>query len=329
MTISVRMTGTGLALPQSAVPSEHFDRKLGLQPGSLAQATGVGRRFVCGDEDQLGLAATAITGAVEDAGIAIETVDLFVSACGVGYQAIPSTAPAVMARLGIADGLAAGFDVNATCLSFLNGLETAARLVGSGQYGRAVVFSSEIASRALPWKDDPETAALFGDGAAAVVVEPEKGAGFVASHMRTYPSAFDACAIGAGGTRVDFHSDPKAFAAQSVFAMDGRALFRITSRYFKSFVDELLTKTGWSRGEVDLVIPHQASPFALQHMAKVAEFAPEKIVDISRDYGNQIAASIPFAFAMAQREGRITPGAKLLFLGTSAGVSLGGLAWQV
>lgn len=328
MTFSVRMTGSGLALPQQAVPTEHFDQKLGLPPGSLSRATGVAQRYVCDGEDQLDLAAAAIKAAAAQAGIALSQIDLFVAACGVGYQTIPSTAPAVMGRLGIADGQAAAFDVNSTCLSFLTGLETAAMRIAARQNTCAVVVSSEIASRALPWETDPETAALFGDGAAAVIVEPNTEGGPVASHMVTYPSAYDACSIKAGGTRLDVRSNPDAFVRQAVFDMDGRALFRITTRYFKSFVDDLLAKASWTRADVDLVIPHQASPFALQHMAKVAGFPADKIIDISRDYGNQIAASIPFAYATAIAQRRVSPGAKLLFLGTSAGVSLGGLAWQ-
>lgn len=64
-------------------------------------------------------------------------------------------------------------------------------------------------------------------------------------------------------------------------------------------------------------------------MARQTGFAPEKLVDISARYGNQIAASIPFALDVARRGDRIASGARLLFLGTSAGVSFGGMALEV
>src|SRR5690606_21570688 len=84
--------------------------------------------------------------------------------------------------------------------SFLTGFETAARMLSGGA---ALVFSSELASRALPWDSAPEIAGLFGDGAAAAVLRPASEgskARIAASLMRTYPSAYTACGIGAGGT---------------------------------------------------------------------------------------------------------------------------------
>jgi len=72
----------------------------------------------------------------------------------------------------------------------------------------------------------------------------------------------------------------------------------------------------------------QASPFALAHMARQTGFAAQNLVDISARYGNQIAASIPFALDIARRQGRVMQGTKVLFLGTSAGVSFGGMALE-
>jgi 3-oxoacyl-[acyl-carrier-protein] synthase-3 len=303
---------------------------LGLQVGFLENATGVFTRYVCAGESQIDLAVQACQAALADAGIALSAVDLVLSGCGVPYQPLPATAPLVMQRLGIADGTAAAFDVNSTCLSFLSAFDSASRLLETGQHETAIVFSSEIASRALPWSAQPEVAALFGDGAAAAVLTraPDGKSKVRASLMRTYPSAYDACSIGSGGTRFDFQRQPEVFAHNAVFSMDGKELFRVTSRHFKGFVDALLARAGWSRDEIDVVVPHQASPFALAHMVKQVGFPAGKLVDISARYGNQIAASIPFALDIARRAGRIVSGSKVLFLGTSAGVSFGGMALE-
>ncbi|RJT34853.1 ketoacyl-ACP synthase III [Mesorhizobium waimense] len=326
----VRIIGTGGAVPASCVTSRTLEEKLGLGPGTLEAATGVVERYVCEAESQIDLACAAARLALADAGIEANTVDLIIGGCGVPYQPLPSTAPLVMQRLGLADGSAAAFDVNSTCLGFLTAFETAARLIEADQCKTALVFSSEVASRALPWKEQPEVAALFGDGAgAAVLRRAGPGESRVAANlMRTYPSAWDACGIGSGGTRFDFARQPEEFARHSLFHMDGKELFRVTSRHFNGFVTELLERAGWRHEDVDLVVPHQASPFALAHMARQTGFAPDKLVDISARYGNQIAASIPFALDVARRQGRVEAGAKLLFLGTSAGVSFGGMALE-
>lgn len=326
----IRIVGTGRALPAQCLTTAALEERLGLGQGVLEGPTGVVERYVCEAESQIDLACTAARLALDDSGLGPSAVDLIIGGCGVPYQPLPATAPLVMRRLGLADGSAAAFDVNSTCLGFLTAFETAGRMIEAGQCETALVFSSEIASRALPWHDAPEVAALFGDGAAAALLgRAEPGEGRVAaSLMRTYPSAWEACGIGSGGTRFDFHREPQEFARHSLFHMDGKELFRVTSRHFNAFVADLLERAGWRHGDVDLVVPHQASPFALAHMARQTGFAPEKLVDIAARFGNQIAASIPFALDVARREGRVAPGMKLLFLGTSAGVSFGGMALE-
>ncbi|MEO5755571.1 MAG: 3-oxoacyl-[acyl-carrier-protein] synthase III C-terminal domain-containing protein [Mesorhizobium sp.] len=326
----IKIVGTGRALPAQCLTSRDIEGRFGLVQGRLEAATGIVERYVCEGESQIDLACAAARLALANAGIEADAIDLVIGGCGVPYQPLPSTAPLVMQRLGLADGSAAAFDVNSTCLGFLTAFETASRMIDAGQCETALVFSSEVASRALPWKEQPEIAALFGDGAAAAVLRkavPAEGK-VLANLMRTYPSAYQACSIGSGGTRFDFHRQPEEFSRHSLFHMDGKELFRVTSRHFNGFVSDLLARAGWRHEDVDLVVPHQASPFALTHMARQTGFAREKLVDIASHHGNQIAASIPFALDIARRQGRIAPGAKVLFLGTSAGVSFGGMALE-
>ncbi|MAM61998.1 3-oxoacyl-[acyl-carrier-protein] synthase III C-terminal domain-containing protein [Maritimibacter sp. UBA3975] len=322
----ITILGTGRALPERRVDSSEFDARLSLPTGQLAAATGVRSRYVCDGESQVDLALAAATAALADAGLAPADIDLVICGAAVPYQPIPATAPLLMQRLGMTDGSASAFDVNATCLGFVVALDTAARLIATGGARRALVVSAEIASRALPWETQPEVAALFGDGAGAAVVEA--GAGLKASLTRTYPSAYDACSIGAGGTRFDFHASPEDFAAHAWFSMDGKELFRLASRHFGAFVTDLLARAGWSQDDVDLIVPHQASPAALVHMVRQTGFDAGKVVDIVADHGNQIAASIPFTLDTARRAGRVPPGTRVLMLGTSAGVSFGGLAYE-
>jgi 3-oxoacyl-[acyl-carrier-protein] synthase-3 len=236
-----------------------------------------------------------------------------------------------MKTLGVPDGAAAAFDVNSTCLGFVSGLDLASRWLRSEDAHCALVISSEVASRALPWDDDPQTAILFGDGAGAAVLSSSvngPSTGLIASHMRSFPSAYGASEIGAGGTRFDYHSDRAAFEKHSRFAMNGRDLFRVTATHFVGFLDELLDKAGWTRQDVNVVVPHQASPQALSHMIRLCGFRTDQVVDIVADYGNQISASIPFALDTAVENGQVRRGSKILLIGTSAGVSFGGIALE-
>ncbi|MFY0680738.1 MAG: ketoacyl-ACP synthase III [Thalassovita sp.] len=328
--MKVSFLGTGRALPRHSVTSADLDRKWGT--GGRIAAVGVHRRFQCTDETQVDLATQACQRALQDAGCKIDEVDLIISGASVAYQPIPAMAPLIMRRLGLSDGTAAAFDVNSTCLSFVTGLEVAARMISTGAAQTALVVSSEVASRALPWGDDPETAALFGDGAAAAVIGAGQGGtstAIKAIGLRSYPSAYEACEIGAGGTRFDFASDPANFAEHTTFNMEGKALFRLTYQHFAGFIDALLAEAGWGRNDIDIVIPHQASPAGLDHMIRLTGWPASKVVRIVEDYGNQVAASIPFAFDIAREQGRVPTGSKVLFLGTSAGVSFGGAAVEI
>ena len=325
--LNISFLGTGRAVPLHSVDSIDLDQKLGT--GGRVAATGVRRRFRCVDETQIVLAADACRRALENAGCRKDEVDLIISGASVAYQPIPAMAPLIMRSLDIADGAAAAFDVNSTCLSFVSGLEIAARMIAGGAAQTALVVSSEVASRALPWSEHPEIAALFGDGAAAAVIgasDVQTTAAIQAVRLRSFPSAYEACGIGAGGTRFDFDADRASFAEHSKFSMDGKALFRLTTQHFNGFVDALLQDAGWDHGDVDLVVPHQASPAALDHMIRQTGWPQEKVMRIVEDYGNQIAASIPFAFDIAREQGCVPTGSKVLFLGTSAGVSFGGAA---
>ena len=319
----MHIEGLGACLPRDRRSSADCDAALHLTEGTIARLTGVATRHYCGaGEDQLTMGLAAAQAALDDAGLTGADIDLIVGAAAVPYQPIPATAPAYQRGLGIPDGAAFAFDVNSTCLSFLTALETCDALLRTGRYRRALVISSEVASRGLPWETKPEVAGLFGDGAAAAVVSGE-GTPLI-TRFRTYGSGYESCNIGAGGTRFDFQREAEAFAAHSRFDMDGKALFRLTSQHFVPFVEALLDDTGWDRKEISMVIPHQASPMALAHMIRQCGFDPERVVNICAEVGNQIAASIPYA--LHHVKGRLRPGDKVLMLGTSAGVSFGGAA---
>lgn len=314
--------------------STEIDRELGRTPGWLERISGVRSRTVAGPGDsQEAMAARAARAALDDAGLAMADIDLLLFGAAVGRQPIPATAPLVKRELGGPDLAFPAYDVNATCLSALTALDLASLHIASGRARTVLVVTSEIASRALPWETDPKTAGLFGDGAAALVVSADATGAGVGLRLRdflmeTYCEAYDYCALAAGGTRFDFQTERETFAAHALFRMDGPEVFRLSAEKLPAFIASLLDRLGWRADEVDLVIPHQASPLALAHMARRSGFDSERVFNHVADTGNLIAASLPVALSSARAEGRIRPGMKILMIGTSAGLSLGGLGLE-
>ena len=242
-----------MALPAQRVESASLDAGLGQKRGWLEASCGVAARYVCRGEGQEELATHAAQRAMANAGLDAGAVDLIIFAAAVPKQPIPSTAPLIARNLGIATGACTAFDVNSTCLSFLSGLDVAINMLGSGRFRGALVVSSEIATRALPWATAPATAGLFGDGAAAAVLVPpggnqggdrQRASQLRAAHFEAFHEGYEFCQLAAGGTGIDFHRDPERFKAGATFQMDGHGLFKLTAKHFPGFVDRLATE-GW------------------------------------------------------------------------------------
>ena len=239
-------------------------------------------------------------------------------------QPIPGCACLIQRRLGLGASGIAAFDVNATCLSFLVGLDVATLGLSAGRWRRALVVSADIASAALD-EADPEASVIFGDGAAAFALEACDGpSALLGYRLETYGDDADLCRLEAGGTRLRPRDDLPAFLDGAVFRMDGPGVFRATASRFRSFLDRLLSDAGVREDEIDVVTPHQASAAALAYLRRAAPVLNERVVDIFADHGNQIAASLPSALHAAIASGRLTRGGVALLLGTAAGVSLGG-----
>jgi 3-oxoacyl-[acyl-carrier-protein] synthase III len=322
------MTGLGVYQPRLRVASEKLDAQYGLSPGWLEAQCGVkSRPLASSKETQEMMGAQAGLAALAQAGCAPEQVDLLLAAA-VGRQPIPATAPLIKREIGMTSHDCPAWDVNATCLSALVAMDLASLHISTGRARTVLIVASEIASRALPWFDDPATAGLFGDGAAAIVVQ----AGDNVSQrklgplmMETWAQGYDLCTLEAGGTGLDFHLDRAAFIEGSLFKMDGQGLYKLSAKRAPDFIARVLKQAGWRHQDVDLVVPHQASPHALAHLSRRCGFAPEQIFDRVTTQGNQVAASLPIALHLAAQEGRLQHGMKVLLVGTSAGVSIGAM----
>jgi 3-oxoacyl-[acyl-carrier-protein] synthase III len=326
------LSGTGIGLPLQKISSSVLDERIGKEHGWIESNTGVAERWMCGCETQEELGAVAARQALVEANLEPAHIDAVIFASAVPKQPIPATAPLLCRELGIPSGRILAFDINTTCLSFLTALDIAVSLLDSGRCSNALIVSSEIASRALPWANDPATAGLFGDGAAAAILRaPDTAAPSVlrAARFETYHEGYELCQLAAGGTGIDIRKDPDRFMSASFFAMNGPELFRLTAKHYPGFVQRLLDEAGWSHDDVDLVVPHQASPMALQHLVKRCGFASSRVVNAVAHYGNQVAASLPTMLHLARNSQKVFGSAKVLLLGTSAGVSFGGLAIEI
>lgn len=330
--LPLQILGTGRYLPRNILHSDTLDARWGRRAGTALRQVGVSQRHVAdADETSSFMAARAAEEALKAAGLQAHQLDLIISACAVMEQAIPCLGAQVQRALGLGPSGIPAFDVNATCLSFIVALDLVASLLASGRHQRVLIVSSEVPSAGLN-PEDAGTAALFGDGAAAAVLQraPEgSGSVMLASHLVTYGEGADHCQVRGGGTRIRAGTDGSAWQRASYFEMDGRATYRLAARHFPAFMQTLLARASITLDDIHCFVPHQASGKALDHLGVTLGVTPQRVVRTLGTMGNQVAASIPNALHEALHTGRARRGDTIALLGTGAGLSIGGLVLRV
>lgn len=310
------------------VSSEIIDEQLGLPVGSIFKAGGVtSRHFAEGTLKQSTLAAQAVQAALINAGVDLSQVDALVAACGVPEQAIPCNAVLIARELNM-DGMGvSAFDVNATCLSFLVALDSLAAQITVGRFKTVVLVAADLASRGIDWTHR-ESASIFGDGAAAFVLQYDETAqsAVLATHLATFPEGWNVCQIKAGGTEVNPRTRSDLDIQDFLFQMDGRAIFKLAAERVPVVFDEFWRRSGLSLDDIDWIAPHQASHLGLHHMRKLLNVPLEKVIDIYATHGNQVAASLPCALHAGITQNKIKRGDTVMLMGTGAGLTVGILA---
>lgn len=309
----LRVAGLGMHLPATVETAEDLAPRIGRSAEWQRTRTGVGARHIAG----LPLPEMAAA-AVRDALGGGPRPDLLINASLSPHQLAPDGAALALRALGWAG--TPGFSIHATCLSFLAAVPVAAGMLNGGGARRVVVVSAEAGSRCRDFSE-PESATLIGDAAAAAVFERcEPGGPALLGHAcGTWPAGVEAARIEGFGAR-RFPGDPDTEPGHQLFTMRGPSIYKLARRRVPELLDALLGGLGLQRGELDLVVPHQASGPGLRMLERLG-FSSERVVRTLSWSGNCIAASIPLALAHAAREGRLEPGMRVLLLGTGAGLS--------
>jgi len=308
--------GSGHYLPENVVPNSHFEATLDTTDEWIRSRSGIERRhFAAAGETTSMMATQAARAALEDAGIDADQLDAIVLATSTADLTFPSAATMVQANLGMTAGFA--FDIQAVCAGFVFALANANALIVSGQATRVLVIGAETFSRIMDWSDR-STCVLFGDGAGALVLEAQPGAGTTADR---------------GILATDLHSDGRhrellyvdggvSERTTGYLRMQGNQVFRHAVEKLAATAEASLDKVGLSAADIDWIVPHQANIRIIQGTAKKMGLSMDKVVVTVQDHGNTSAASIPLALSVARARGQVKQGD--LIVTEAIG---GGLAW--
>jgi 3-oxoacyl-[acyl-carrier-protein] synthase-3 len=326
----VKIMGTGTYLPKRLITSDEMDRRLGVPAGWVHKKSDVYTRYFVLNETAAEMGASAAYAALENAGLTFADIDCIVCTSGTMQQPIPCTAVLIQKAMQQEHSGVPCFDVNSTCLSFVTGLDLMSYLVDAGRYNRVLLIATEIASEGINW-NDKESASLFGDGAAAVIIEQTphgENSAIQQAAMETYSLGSGLSEIRGGGSSQHAKLMNTDNEEDYLFRMNGPAIFRMASKFLPRFVDQLLDKAQLRMADISLVIPHQGSSLAMKLLQKRLHISDEQLLYTTPSFGNTIAASIPIGLHEAIRCHRMCRGDRILLLGTSAGLSLGGVLFE-
>ncbi len=314
--------GSGSALPAKYMANEELAKLVDTSDEWIRERTGITGRYISAeDETTASLATMAARAALADAGIEASEIDLIVLATATPDSTFPATATKVQHELGCNGGPA--FDVAAVCSGFLYALATADSMLRTGMAKCALVIGAETMSRILDW-EDRATCVLFGDGAGAFVLRAEEvaedGPGILASKLH---------ADGAHRELLYVDGGPSTTGTVGKLRMKGREVFRHAVVNLAEVLEEVLAATGYTPADIDWVVPHQANLRILDATARKLGLANEKVVVTVDRHANTSAASVPLAFDVARRDGRIKDGDLVMLEAMGGGFTWGASLMRV
>jgi 3-oxoacyl-[acyl-carrier-protein] synthase-3 len=316
MTTRATVIGVGHYLPERIVENAEFEKTLDTSDEWIRARSGIERRHFAADgEPTSDLAVHAAKAALADAGLEPDDVDAIVVATSTADLTFPSSATMVQAKLGMTRGFA--FDIQAVCAGFVYALTNANALILSGQAKRVLVIGAETFSRIMDWTDRG-TCVLFGDGAGALLLEAQDGAGtkddrgILSTDLNSDGRHKDILYVDGGvSTNTTGH-----------LGMQGKAVFRHAVEKLASTARTALEKADMGADDIDWIVPHQANIRIISGTAKKLGLSMDNVVVTVQDHGNTSAASIPLALSVGKQRGQIKPGD--LIVTEAIG---GGLAW--
>jgi 3-oxoacyl-[acyl-carrier-protein] synthase III len=306
LTMRAGIVGVGVALPERIVENAEVTQLIGVSDDWIVKRTGIRARHYAGPRANLAdLASEAGRAALADAGLDGLDVDLVLVASCSQDSVMPNAAPLVAHALGAEN--AGAFDIGSACTGFISALATARGMLLSGAARHALMIGAEIMSRHVD-PTDRNTAALFGDGAGAVVCSADA------------PGGIGPVVLGSDGAHAALIVADR---DTQLLAMDGYETFKQAVRRLAEGTVAACEQAGVALADVDLFVYHQANRRILQTLAERLEIPITKVVDAISDLGNTSAASVPLALAQARADGTLRDGMRVVLAAAGAGFTWG------
>ena len=318
--INAVITGVGGYVPDYVLTNDELSRMVDTTDEWIMTRIGVKERRIL-NEEGLGtsyMARKAAKQLMQKTGANPDDIDAVIVCTTTPDYHFPSTASILCDKLGLKNAFA--FDFQAACCGFLYGMEVAASLVASGRHKKVILVGADKMSSMVDYTDRA-TCPIFGDGAAAVMLEPTtEDYGIKDSILRTDGKGLPFLHMKAGGsvcTPSYFTVDHK----MHYIYQEGRTVFKYAVSNMSEITATIAEKNGLTKENINWVIPHQANMRIIDAVASRLEVPMEKVMVNIQRYGNTSAGTLPLC--LWDYEKQLRKGDNLIFTAFGAGFTFG------
>ncbi|MCH4552228.1 MULTISPECIES: beta-ketoacyl-ACP synthase III [Aestuariibaculum] len=320
--ISAAITAVGAYVPEYVLTNQILETMVDTNDEWITSRTGIKERRILKEEGK-GTSYLAIKAAqdlINKKGIDPKTIELVIVATATPDMKAASTAAYTASEIGATNAFS--FDMDAACSSFLYGMSVAASYIESGRYKNVLLIGADKMSSIINY-EDRATCIIFGDGAGAVLFEPnEEGLGFQDEYLRSDGTGREFLQATYGGSAFPITEEAMAKGGQYAF-QEGRTVFKNAVSNMADATVKILERNNLDKDSVDWLVAHQANKRIIDATAQRIELAEEKVLINIHRYGNTTSATLPLL--LSDFESKLKKGDNLIFAAFGGGFNWGSI----
>jgi 3-oxoacyl-[acyl-carrier-protein] synthase-3 len=326
---SAIITAVGMYVPDKILDNAYFERTVDTTEEWITTRTGILERRILENGATSVLATKATEDLLQQHNVNPEEIDVIIVATVTPDMLFPSTACLVQENIGA--NSAWGFDLSAACSGFLFAYQTGCAFIESGQYKKVLVIGADKMSSILDYSDR-NNCILFGDGAAAVLLEASEdlNLGLQNSTLRIDGEGKDKLYMSGGGS-LNPPTHETVDNKMHYLVQNGKAVFKVAVVGMADVSYELMQKNNLTSDDIAFLVPHQANKRIIDATGERMGLSKDKVMINIEKYGNTTAATIPLCLVEYYRDGKLKKGDKLILSAFGAGYTWGSsyLVWAI
>ncbi|MDC8005133.1 ketoacyl-ACP synthase III [Aureisphaera galaxeae] len=320
--ITAAITAVGGYVPEYVLTNQILETMVDTNDEWIVTRTGIRERRILKEEGK-GTSYLAIQAAkdlLEKSNTDPKDIDMVILATATPDMPVAVTGVYVASEIGAVNAFS--YDLVAACSSFLFGMSTAAKYIESGRYKKVLLIGADKMSSIIDY-EDRATCIIFGDGAGAVLFEPnEEGLGVQDEFLRTDGVGRPHLKIDAGGSILPASAETVANKQHYVF-QDGRTVFKFAVSNMAEVSEKIMERNGLSGEDVHWLVPHQANKRIIDATASRMNLPEEKVMINIDKYGNTTSATLPLC--LRDYEKQLKKGDNIVFAAFGGGFTWGSL----